>query len=93
MESYPDSDVLLNCDNDDYSQGYAQKKQAFSAVTKDNIFPPDIGDDNFRTSNVRPDDVGYDFYVFDIRYQQIFTASQPIKMEFQFHGVVPKKIN
>ena len=26
-------------------------------------------------------DVGYNLYVFDIRYQRNFTASQPIKVE------------
>ena len=32
-------------------------------------------------------------YVFDIRYQEKFTASQPIKVEAKFDGVVPNEIN
>ena len=43
--------------------------------------------------NIRADDVGYNLYVFDIRNQQILTASQPMKVEFKFDGVVPKNIN
>ena len=42
-------------------------------------------------SNVRADDVGYDLYIFDITYQQVFTASQPIKAEFKFDGVESSK--
>ena len=36
-EKYPDSAILLNYDDDDYSQGYEQIKQAFRALTKDDI--------------------------------------------------------
>ena len=32
-------------------------------------------------------------YVFDMSYQQKFTASQPIKIEFKFDGFVPSDIN
>ena len=49
--------------------------------------------DDFRYSNVRSDDVGYILYVFDVKYQQNFTASQPIKVEFKFDGVVPNGFN
>ena len=54
---------------------------------------PYISDDNFRTSNVAANDIGYNLYVFDIRYQKDFTNSQPIKVEFKFDGVVPNDIN
>ena len=47
----------------------------------------------FRSSNVRTDDVGYILYVFDIRYQNIFTNSLPIEVDFKFVGVVPNDIN
>ena len=63
------------------------------ALTKDDIPKPYISDHDFRSSNVRVADVGYNLYVFDIRYQQNFTASQPIKVEFKFDGVVPNVIN
>ena len=38
-------------------------------------------------------DVGHKLFVFDIRCQQSFTASQPIKVEIKFDGVVPIDIN
>ena len=92
-EKYPDAGILLNYDDDDYSQGYHQNKEAFRALTKDDILQPYISDDNFRTSNVAANDIGYNLYVFDIRYQKNFTNSQPIKVEFKFEGVVPNDIN
>ena len=92
-EKYPDVGILLNYDDDDYSQGYHQIKEAFKALTKDEILQPYISDDNFRTSNAAANDVGYNLYVFDIRYQKNFTNSQPIKVEFKFEGVVPNDIN
>ena len=92
-EKLPDAAILLNYDDDDCNQRYGQIKEAFKALTKDNILQPYISDDDFRSSNVRADDVGYNLYVFDIRYQKNFTASQPIKVEFKFDGVVPNDIN
>ena len=91
-EKYPDAGILLNYDDDDYSQGYHQIKEAFRALTKDDILQPYITED-FRTSNVRAADVGYNLYVFHIRYQKNYTASQPIKVEFKFDGVVPNNVN
>ena len=41
-EKYPDSGILLNYNADDYSQGYGQIKEAFKALTKDNILQPFI---------------------------------------------------
>ena len=38
-------------------------------------------------------DIGYNLYVLDIRHQENFTASQPIKVKFKFDGVVPNVIN
>ena len=66
-EKYPDGAILLNYDNDFYSQGYSQIKEVFRALTKDNILAPYISKENVRTSNARADDVGYNSYVFDIR--------------------------
>ena len=90
-EKYPDAGILLNYD-DDYNQGYSQIKEAFRALTKDDILQTYLSDDNFRTSNIRADDVGYNLYVFDIRCQKNFTNSQPIKVEFKFNGVVSNDI-
>ena len=92
-EKYPDAGILLNYDNDDYSQGYHQIKEAFRALTKDDILPPYISEADFRTSNVAANDIGYNLYVFDKRYQKNFTNSQPIIVEFKFDGVVPNDIN
>ena len=80
-------------DDDEYSQGYSQIKEAFRALTKDKILQPFKCDDDIRSSNAKVDDVGYNLYVFDIRYQQNFTASQPMKVENNFDGVVPNDIN
>ena len=92
-EKYPDAGILINYDDDDdYSQGYHQFKETFKASTKDDILQPYITEEDFRTSNVRAADVGYNLYVFDIRYQKNYTASQPIKVEFKFDGVVPNNV-
>ena len=92
-EKYPDAGILLNYEDDDYSKGYHQIKEAFKDLTKDEILQPYISDDNFRTSNDAANDIGYNLYVFDIRYQKNFTNSQPIKVEFKFEGVVSNDIN
>ena len=63
-EEYPDSDVLLNYVDDDYSQGYAQIKEIFRALTKSDILQPYISDHDFRSSNIG-DDIGYNSYVLD----------------------------
>ena len=39
-ERYPDSAILLNHDDDDYSQGYGQIQASFKALTKDDILQP-----------------------------------------------------
>ena len=90
-EKYPDSGILLNYNDDDYSQGYGQIKEAFKALTKDNILQPYISQHDFRLSN-GVNDFGYNIYVFDIRYQKNYESSQPIKVEFKFDGVVPAGI-
>ena len=92
-EKYPDASLLLNYDDDDYSQGYHQLKEAFKALTKDDILQPYIFEEDFRSSIVATNDIGYNLYVFDIRHQKNYTASQPIKVEFKFDGVVPNNIN
>ena len=89
----PDAVMLLNYDDDDYSQGYGQIKEAFRALTRDDILQAYISDDNFRNLNVRADDVGKNLKAFHIGYQQDFTASQPIKVEFNIDGVVRNDVN
>ena len=47
---YPDIGILLTYNDDDYSQGYDQKKEAFKALTKENILQLYISEDDFRSS-------------------------------------------
>ena len=90
-ERYPDSGILLNYNDDHYSQGYGRIKEAFKAVTKGNLLQPYLSDHDFRSSNDGAN-IGYNIYAFDIRYQKDFQSSQPIKVEFKFDGVVPAGI-
>ena len=80
---YPDSGILLNYDDDYYSQGYGQIKEAFKALTKDETLQPYISEDDFRSSN-EGNNIGYNIYAFDIRYQKNFENAQPVKVEFKF---------
>ena len=82
-ERYPDSAILLNYDDDDYSQGYGQIKEAFRALTKDDILKPYISEDDFRSSN-EGNNIGYNIYAFDIRYQKNFENAPPVNVEFKF---------
>ena len=82
-ERYPDSGILLNYDDDDYSQGYGLIKEAFKALTEDDILQPYISEDDFRSSN-EGNNIGYNIYAFDIRYQKNFENAQPVKVEFKF---------
>ena len=49
-EKCPDSGILLNYDDVDYSQGYGQNKEASKAPTKDDILQPYISEHDFRSS-------------------------------------------
>ena len=90
-EKYPDSSILTNYNDDNYCQGYGQIKEAFKALTKDNILQQYISDNDFRSSN-DGDNIGYNVYALDIRYQKNFESSQPINVEFKFGGIVPAGI-
>ena len=50
-KKYPDSAVLLNYNGDDFFQGYSQVKEAFRALSKDDILKPYISDNDFRSTN------------------------------------------
>ena len=82
-ECYPDSAILLNYDDDNYSQAYGLIKEAFKALTKDDILKPYISEDDFRSNN-DGNNIGYNIYSFDIRYQKNFENAQPVKVEFKF---------
>ena len=83
--------MLLNYDDNDYSQGYGWNKEAFGALTEGDILPPYIFDHDFRSWNRGIDDnnVGYKLCFSDRRYQKNSTIAQTIKVEFNFDGVVP----
>ena len=87
-EKYPDSATLLNYDDDDYSQGYGQIKEAFKALTKDNILQPYISEADFRSDN-NGNSIGYNIHVFDIRYQKDYQSGQSVKIEFKLDKIVP----
>ena len=53
-------------------------KEAFRALTNDDIVQPDISDHDFRSSKIRSDDVSYSIYVFERRQQLIVTVSPAI---------------
>ena len=74
-ERYPDSAILLSYDDDDYSQGYGETKEAFRALTEENILQPYISEDDLISSN---DDVsiGYNIHSSDIRYQSSTSQSR-----------------
>ena len=90
-EKYPDVGILLIYNDDDYSQGYGQIKEAFKALTKDKILQPYNSEDDFISSN-DGDDIGYNIYTFDIRYQKNFESAQPINVEFSFSANNPAGI-
>ena len=74
-KKYPVSSILLNYDDDKYSQGYDQIKEAFIALTKHDIFQPYISEHDIKSSN-DGDNNGFIFYVFDIGYQKKFECPQ-----------------
>ena len=82
-ERYRDAANILNYDDDNYSQAYGLIKETFRALTKDDILQPYISENDFRSSN-NNNDIGYNIYAFDIRYQKNFENAQPIKVEFKF---------
>ena len=90
-EKYPDSAIFLNYDDDDYSQGYGQIKEAFKALTKDNILQPYISENDFRSDN-NGNNIGYNIHVFDIRYQKNYQSGQSVKIEFKLDEIVPAGI-
>ena len=90
-EKYLDRAILLNYNDDIYSQGYGQIKETFKSLIRGNILQPYISENDFRSTN-DDNDIGYNIYVFDIRYHKNYQSSQPIKVEFKFDGVVPAEI-
>ena len=91
--NYPDADILSNYDDDDYSQGYGQIKEGFRALTKDDLLQPYTSPDTFRSSITTADDVGENICNSEMRWQQIFTAAQPVKLELKIDGALLNHVN
>ena len=89
-EKYPDAGILIIFD-DEFSQGYGQIKEVFRALTKDDILEPYKSDNDFRSSN-NGNDVGYNLYVFDLRYRRNLESAQTIKAEFEISEIIPAGI-
>ena len=68
-KKHPVSCISTNYDDDEYSQGYGPIKEAFTALTMNDILRPFIAEHDFRSAN-KGDNTGYILYVFDIRYQK-----------------------
>ena len=90
-EKNPNSAVLLNYGDDDYSQENGQIKEALRALTEDDILQTYISEDDCRSSS-DDDNIGYNIYCFDIRYQKNFRSAQPKKLESKFSENIPPGI-
>ena len=90
-EKNPDSAILLNYDEDDYSQGYGQIKEVFRALTKDDILQPYTSEHDFTSKN-NGDNFGNNIQSVDIRHQIFFENAQPIKKEFEISENIPAGI-
>ena len=60
-------------------------KEAFRALTKDEILNPLVTNHNFKSTNVDAAGeativIGFNVYVFDIRDEKVLEATQPIKL-------------
>ena len=81
-EKDPDSAILLNYDDDENSRGNGQFKEAFRALTKDDILQPFITNNDLKSCN-DDNDIGFNPYVFDLRHQKDLESAQAIKVEFK----------
>ena len=65
--------------------------EAFRALKKDDFLKPYIFDNGFRSSS-DDNDIGYNLYVFDMKYQKNLKSVQAFKVEFKFSENVPAGI-
>ena len=87
-EKSPDSVVLKNFDDNSYSQGCGQIEAAFRALTRDDLPKPYMSDHHFRSTK-EGNDVGYNWYIFHIKYRKNLESAQPIKVEFNILENIP----
>ena len=86
-EKYHDRASLLNYNHDGYHQGYGQTIEAFRVLTKYDVVQPYKRDNDFRPSN-NGNDIDYNFYVFDIRYQKRLESAQSIEVQCNFSASI-----
>ena len=55
------------------------------------MLKPYITEDDFRSSN-EGNNIGYNIYAFDLRYQIIFENAQLVEIEFKFSENIPAGI-
>ena len=90
-ETYTDAGRNLIYDTEDYSGGYAQIRESFRCLSKDDIFPPLDFDHVFIIFNTEDGgiEVGCEIYAPDIRCQEKNpTAAQTMKAFFTFSAKV-----
>ena len=92
-ENYLDAAMLVNCKDDDYSEGFDLIETAFKVLIRDVNLQSYISGNDFRPSNDGVDEVGYTFFVFVIKHQENFAPVQPIKIEYIFDAVAPADVN
>ena len=90
----PDAELSCNYAIDIKKQAYGETVSCFRQLAENIILQPCITQKFFITSNVYPEsNPGYNIYVFDVHHHQKFSATQPIKVRFNFRTVVPKATN
>ena len=80
----PHAAIKINYDDYLCSWRNGEIREAFRALTKEDILKSYTSDHDFRSTNVNDaedDDaiVGYYLYVSDLQYRKILEAAQPIK--------------
>ena len=85
---------MVNYGDIDYSQGYGQTEEASKALAKGDILNQYKLDHDFRStvgnaSGEATNDIGYNLYGFDIRYQKNFESAQPSEVEPKFSEKFP----
>ena len=93
-EKVPDAGIKCNYATDKYSQAYGEIVSCFRHLAKDIILQPYFTQKDFVTANNYPDgNLGYYLYVFDIRHNQDYSSSQPIRVRFDFTPAVSTATN
>ena len=74
-----------------FNRDLVKLKNVFRVLRNDDILKPYISDNHFRSSN-NGEDIGYNLYVFAIKYQRNLESAQPIFVEFNIPENIPARI-